>query len=148
MMVRHEAIADLSRDHHKALVQALAMKRADERTAASVAADFVTFFDDHGNRHFEIEEQVLLPLYAEFAGSGVVEDAAVARVLREHVVLRARVAVLRSGDAEAGYVNETGELLDAHIRHEERQLFGQIERALTDEQLARLGSAVRAAEER
>ena len=147
-MIRHEAIAELSRDHHQALVQAMALKRATDENAAEVAANFVRFFDEEAQHHFEIEEQVLLPLYAKFVGLEVSTDRLVVQVLHEHLELRALVETLRATapDVDPVLVRELGQRLDGHVRHEERKLFPQIQAALSEQQLAELAVAVLAAE--
>lgn len=147
-MIRHPAIAELSRDHHQALVQAMALKRAKDANAAQVAAEFVVFFDAEAQRHFEIEEQVLLPHYALFAGLEVAVDPLIAQMLREHVEIRAMVETLRRGEFDTALVREAGQRLDAHVRHEERKVFPKIQESLSDEQLTDLAIVVEAAESR
>jgi hemerythrin-like domain-containing protein len=143
---RNEALAPLSRDHHQALSRALALKRADDANAAAALRDMVEFFDAHGALHFRVEEEVLLPLYVRDGGADP-EDGAIARVLTDHVWIRARIAALRDAvQVPVEDVRELGARLDAHVRHEERVLFPAIEQALSAEQLERLGRAVAAAE--
>jgi hemerythrin-like domain-containing protein len=143
---RSEALAPLSRDHHQALYRALKLKRADESSAAEALRDMIEFFDSHGALHFNVEEQVLLPLYVRDGGADPTDEA-IARVLTDHVWIRARIAALRvAGEAHAADLRELGERLDDHVRHEERVLFPAIEQALSAEQLASLARAVEAAE--
>lgn len=145
-MRRHPALAPLSRDHHQALFRALALKRADAASAPAALGEMVEFFDQHGALHFRVEEEVLLPMYVREAGADP-RDEAIARVLTDHVWIRARIAALReAGAAPPEEVRELGERLDAHVRHEERVLFPAIERALSADQLERLARAVAAAE--
>jgi hemerythrin-like domain-containing protein len=147
-MIRHDAIAELSRDHHQALFQAMALKRATDENHGQVAADFVRFFDEHANRHFEIEEQVLLPEWAVLAGIEQTVDPIVTQMLREHVELRAMVRLLRAGDIDLAFVREVGQRLDAHVRHEERKVFPMIQQSLTDDQLQLLAQQMRVADGR
>lgn len=144
-MIRHPAIIELSRDHHQALRQAMVLKRATDETAAEVAAGFVAFFDDECQHHFEVEEQVLLPLFATYVGIEEMVDPVIAQMLREHVELRALVEQLRGGDASTQLVREAGQRLDSHVRLEERKLFPKIQKRLTDDQLNALATAVNTA---
>ena len=145
-MKRDESLTPLSRDHHQALHQALKLKRADETSAAEALRGMVEFFDAHGALHFRVEEEVLLPAYVRDGGADATEEA-IARVLTDHVWIRARIGALReSPDAPVEELRELGRRLDDHVRHEERVLFPAIESALTTEQLERLGRAVAAAE--
>lgn len=145
-MIRHEAIAQLSRDHHKALLQAIALKRATDENAAAVATAFNEFFAREGNLHFQIEEQVLLPSYARYAGVEVAVDPIVVQVLHEHVELRALALRIEAGENSAQLLRETGSRLDDHVRLEERKLFPKIQEQLTDAQLTELADAVSRAE--
>lgn len=145
-MIRHEAIAQLSRDHHQALLQAMRLKRATDETSDEVARAFVDFFDNECQHHFEVEEQVLLPLYCAWLGIELAVEPIVVQVVREHVELRSMVELLRAEPGNTQLVRETGQRFDGHVRLEERKLFPMIQNALTDEQLTQLAVAVEAAE--
>lgn len=145
-MKRDEALTPLSHDHHQALFRALQLKRCEADDAAAAVAGMIEFFDDHGSRHFRVEEDVLLPGYVRHGGVDS-DDEAIARVLTDHVWIRAKVEELRAADRiSVDAAHELGERLDEHVRHEERVLFPAIEAALSSEQLAQLGRAVAAAE--
>lgn len=139
-MKRAEALRSLSRDHHQALVVSMRLRRAEDPQAAAV--DFAQFFAEHGHRHFEIEEQVLLPLWSRL---GHVDAEGAARMAAEHLGIRTRALELAEQPTlEAAHA--LGEELDAHVRFEERQLFPAIEADLDDDALATLARAVAAAE--
>lgn len=135
-MKRHPALVALSHDHHHALVAALRLRRAaaaDDDPAPAVEA-FTSFFAAETAEHFREEEEWLFPLVAE-------SDEArplLVQVLLDHQRLRALVRTLVEGDGDVrATMAEAGELLEAHVRREERQLFPLIERlvrpALDDE---------------
>jgi len=138
-MKRSEALAPLSRDHHRGLFVALQLKRADAGTAARAREAFLNFFEREGARHFRAEEEVLLPAYARH---GEPDQPAVVRVLVEHVDLRRRAQDLAGGgEPDITELRELGERLEVHIRHEERVLFPMIEEALPRDELERLAAA-------
>jgi hemerythrin-like domain-containing protein len=140
---RSRELEALSRDHHKALYAALRLRRADEDSAADAAAAFLSFWREHGERHFEIEERLLLPAFAH--GGGDPRDELVARILTDHVEIRARA---RSVDPRSSpdELNELGERVAAHVRLEEDELFPLIERTLEPRALSELGAEIAAAE--
>jgi iron-sulfur cluster repair protein YtfE (RIC family) len=71
----------------------------------------------------------------------------VVRVLVEHVEIRRQASEVASGgDPGCAELRELGELLEGHIRHEERVLFPLIEDALPRDELRRLAVALEAAE--
>jgi hemerythrin HHE cation binding domain-containing protein len=125
---RSAALVELSREHHQALLRAIELKRAGPETAEEAWRRFLDFWESEGKAHFEEEEQELLPAYARVADP---RHPAVVRGLLEHVLIRARIAALREpGTPAAGDLNELGEWLDLHVRHEERVLFPLIEDAI------------------
>jgi hemerythrin-like domain-containing protein len=138
---RHAALQPLSRDHHVALVAAQRLRRATPATADDARRHFLTFWAEHGAQHFRVEEDVLLPV---FATHGDPEDERIARMLTDHVRIRARVLTL--GTAGVDELQALGEELAAHVRLEEREVFPLIEATLTDAQAAQLVEAVQRAE--
>lgn len=141
-MKRSEALAPLSRDHQHALYAALRLRRAHEATLRDAVEQFLRFFETEGRRHFEIEEQLLVPALPADDGEW---SAGVARVLDDHEAIRAGAEELRTRASMKSAV-ALGERLNDHVRFEERELFPLLERRLDDDALAALGEAVAAAE--
>ena len=143
-MKRSTALTLLSRDHHHGLFVAQGLRRATTPDAAEARSAFLDFWRAEGNRHFQIEEDVLLP---GFARRGPADHAAVVQVLVEHVDLRRRAQDLAGpGELPLEALHELGARLAGHIRHEEIVLFPLIERTLPERELADLGEAIAAAE--
>ena len=138
-MERSEELAPLSREHHVALAMALRLRRATDDDAAQVRESFLDFFEHESRAHFRAEEELLLPAFARHAPA---DDPDVVRVLVEHVEIRRRAADLAAGERPASDLNELGEILHDHVRHEERTLFPRVEEALTPEELAAVGRAL------
>lgn len=119
-MKRHQSLQDLSREHHTALALALAARRAassgDPQQVAATASHCVEVFAASLEPHFVVEETSLLPAMAQ-AG----EQELVARTLAEHAALRALLTDLPAGDAVT--LLRFADLLSAHVRFEERELF-------------------------
>ena len=140
-MKRHEALAQLSRDHHQALFQAMRLKRANEQDAAEVLENFLDFWADVGLLHFRAEDEVLLPAYSAHADASA---EPVVRVLVDHVEIRRAAHELGDarGTVDIELLHALGERLEAHVRHEERVLFPMIEEALPDDELVRVARRV------
>lgn len=139
-MKRSEALAILSRDHHRALVVAQQLTRADEAAAGPARERFLSFWEQEGRHHFQLEEELLLPA---FAAHGDARHPLVLQVLGDHVSIRARAAAVAlsvAPDAEA--LHELGAELAAHVRLEERQLFPVIEQAMPADELLALARAL------
>jgi quercetin dioxygenase-like cupin family protein len=115
---RHPSLVALSHEHQHALVHARRLRRGE-------VAGFGEFFAVDLVRHFRQEEEAVFPLLAQ-AG---VEPPELVQALLEHQRIR---AVADQPDAALG------ELLERHIRLEERVLFETIQRTVPEESLARL----------
>jgi hemerythrin-like domain-containing protein len=143
-MKRSESLQQLSRDHHRALEAALKLRRAKDADADLARDQFLDFWRSHGELHFRVEEDVLLPGAAPRVDP---TDPAVVRVLTEHLEIRRRADELGARSVpEVQELRSLGELLNDHVRHEERVLFPMIEQALSDEELARLAQDIEEAE--
>jgi hemerythrin-like domain-containing protein len=139
-MKRSEALAELSRDHHQALVVALRLRRATTAGAASAVAGFRDYFESVGDRHFDLEEAILLPALVEEGEWAALTE----RVREEHRALRASGTRVLRDEADVSELHELGEALDAHVRFEERELFPFLEQRLTVAQLIDLGRRLEA----
>jgi hypothetical protein len=142
-MKRSEPLRSLSRDHHRALSVAQRMRTADDR--AEVAEAFLEFWKGHGEPHFRVEEEVLLPCWGLL---GTVDREAAAQLSSEHLRIRTAAMALDVGRYPLDRIGEFGIELAAHIRFEERELFPMIEEDLGAQRLDRLAAVVAAAEER
>ena len=140
-MKRSDALAPLSRDHHQALSVAMGLRRATEADLGAAIERYTSFLEGHERRHFDVEEAVLLPALPE---SDPDWAAGCARVRADHERLRQGLPA----GASVEEAREMGELLAAHVRFEERELFELLESRLDDGALARLGTAIEEAEAR
>ena len=148
-MKRAPELRYLSDHHHQGLVQARRLRRAatgEERTAPKETAEaFLKFWQEETTAHFREEEEVLLPILARYGGGA--GRGPVAQMLAQHAQIRGLVMEL-SDEARKGVVKpETleglGELLETHIRLEEREVFPLIEKVLPEEGLAEVASRLK-----
>jgi hemerythrin-like domain-containing protein len=142
-MKRHPALIPLSRDHHDGLVQALRLRRAardgDAAARLVAASEFVEFFRNEERVHLRDEEEVLFPLLLRRVSSqpALLREARVQHVQLEGFARKLDIAVA-AGSVDREPLDAAGELLAAHIRLEERQLFPLIEELVPDDELRRL----------
>lgn len=120
-MKRSAFLQNFSREHHAALKLAKLCERAAHTGIglADACGRVRTAFADELEAHFAREERELIPL---------LDDVLKGRLLAEHRGLRDLVVALGEGDAVA--LRAFGELLAAHVRFEERELFEFVERHL------------------
>jgi hemerythrin-like domain-containing protein len=113
----------------------------DQKGEGDSRERFLEFWRSESEQHFRIEEEIMLP------GSGLPgpdQDEEVARMLSEHLAIRRGAARLVDGESDPAGIVELAELLRAHVRFEERELFPRIERELDPESLSRLASKLEA----
>jgi len=140
-MKRAEALRPLSREHLSALLIAKKLREADD--VEQVSAAFLDFWREDGQHHFRVEEEVLLPTWAVHSE---VDRAGVSRMLEEHLAIRRQALRLEAGRLTVEEVRKLGELLNDHVRFEERELFPIVEQALDADSLDELAAAIEAAE--
>lgn len=134
-MKRCPGLQDLSREHHTALTFAAQLRRVasscDEVKLELACERAQSVFSEELLPHFREEEQRLLP-QLEAVGA----CALVARTLIEHRALQRLVRELEIPDGEM--LLRFADLLTAHVRFEERELFPEAEILLGAEALARI----------
>ena len=132
-MKRHPALVPLSHDHHHALVAAGRLRRAvDAPDAAAAATAFLRFFAAETIRHFREEEELLFPSVIEFEETREVLVQALLEHQRLHALTARLQQLVTTGGQVEDVMRELGELLEAHVRLEERRLFPLSERLLED----------------
>ncbi len=132
-MPRHPSLIGLSHDHHHGLALALrcrkqALGRLKPMGLAGLrerAAEFAAFFEKNLTRHFRAEEEILFPLMR----ASIPESAALLDdLLADHARLRAFLPPLAGDAGLAKHLFDAGDLLERHIRREERELFPLFEK--------------------
>jgi hemerythrin-like domain-containing protein len=134
-MKRCPELQDLSREHHTALKFALRWRRAaesgDEFKIDAACNQAREVFEAELLPHFREEEQCLLPRLEALGGSAIV-----ARTLIEHRAMHRLVRDLEIPDGDI--LLRFADLLTAHVRFEERELFEAAETLIGREALARI----------
>ncbi len=142
-MKRHSALIPLSHDHHHGLSEARRLRNAsndDDGTRQASVERFLRFYSDETVGHFRLEEERVLPLLTD---CGDPAESLVIRTLLEHQRIRSMAARLEAahatGDADRFLMRQLAELLERHIRFEERELFPYLEQTISTCALDRLG---------
>jgi hemerythrin-like domain-containing protein len=100
------------------------------------AKEFVDFFRISLVAHFRAEEEILFPLMrAVVPGSATLLD----ELLGQHEQLRQAVLQLEAGSGLAKVIFDLGDLLEGHIRKEERELFSLFEAHIDATQAETIG---------
>ena len=139
-MKRHQQLQPLSRQHHNGLLAAMLLKKGIKKAAdpKEMAAFILDFWQKDLAEHFKAEEDFLLPpLYkTDF------EKSLINILLQEHSQLRLYVNKLNQNSNDIESIALFADLLEQHIRFEERQFFPTAEKSLSEEQLTEIGKHI------
>ncbi|HMX30156.1 MAG TPA: hemerythrin domain-containing protein [Blastocatellia bacterium] len=143
---RHESLIPLSREHHYALMLCLRIHRGlkthqdDSAWLQSKAENVIRFLASDLIPHFQAEEEVLFPAMQPCDGA----TALLRELLAEHREMERLAAGLRQCEAGllAAQLNAFADLLEAHIRREERELFPLFEQQVTPEMAQQIGQGI------
>jgi iron-sulfur cluster repair protein YtfE (RIC family) len=157
MARRHDALIPLSQDHRSALALAFRLHNpappgpvtptTPASTPASRAAETLGFFEMHLIRHFEIEEELLFPALRRLGIPPPVEPGLIDRLEGEHhelAALRTRIAEATSEPALCAALTAFADLLERHVRTEERGLFVHFPGGLPQAAVRELQAAIHA----
>ena len=118
---RSQQLAPFSREHHEALVFIQRVKQGLKNgTAFAILRDYINWFWTNSlKNHFDKEEQLLLPQLSAGDNLGL-------QLIKEHQDIRNIV----SKELSEMQIVLFADILNAHIRFEERVLFPHIERSI------------------
>lgn len=102
-------------------------------------AEIQQIFGGEIQNHFDAEERELFPVAVRFAELSRLIDELIA----EHALLRDYFALATERTMDPGKLHDFAKKLSAHIRKEERELFESLQRLLTPEELASVGTALK-----
>jgi len=136
-ITRSEHIKRLSREHHFSLLfcwkirQGLKTNVPGERIRKYVHY----FWQQHLQPHFQDEEKILFVPIA---------DRHVQRAINEHKSIRQQIEHLSNypENKERKTLAKIADMVDEHVRYEERELFPHLERKLSKEQLEKIGKLI------
>lgn len=104
------------------------------------ADEVLNFYQTNLAVHLQAEEKVLFPFLRSLAPQSepIIND-----LVREHHEIRAAIAQLAAGAGLAKLVFDLGDLLERHIRREERELFPLFEQYATTSQAESVGAELK-----
>lgn len=144
MAKRSRALKPLSAEHHQALLVAFQVRKAVAGHAEAAGAP--RDMDGLMSLARRFEEKVLsahVSAEEELLGSHLSRDD-LARLRAEHRQLLSLLKEARSGPApqRRAPLVAFADLLERHVRWEERELFPRVEEGMAEEELARVGHAL------
>ena len=138
---RHKSLQPLSRDHHQGLILAQQLKKTAPTykgmpSELEQKRDFaISFYNSDLKSHFHNEEEILFAMVKNRDDN---VDRLIDDIVNEHRKLESLFLEIENSAELENKLDELGWLLEKHIRKEERNLFGEIEKILTDIELIEL----------
>ena len=136
-MVRDKSLIPLSRQHQHALALCVRIDRAAKAGKLALEswnAEVAGMFEQEITHHFAAEEEELFPACTRVPQLREL----VSELLQEHAELRRYFAQAADGQLGQEELMAFGEKLSAHIRKEERQLFEDVQKLMSEGDLAKL----------
>ncbi|MBK7630865.1 MAG: hemerythrin domain-containing protein [Ignavibacteriales bacterium] len=137
-MKRHPALIPLSQDHHQGLLLAQLIKK-DAPNYNGLPKDLIgkmnyaqEVYTDDLVQHFKDEEELVFPF---LKGKNEEVDKLISEILNEHILLKQKILALDKNSDLINQLDEIGNLLEGHIRKEERILFEKAQLLLNEEEL-------------
>lgn len=123
---RSKELAPLSREHHDGLLFAFKIRQGLKNGASvsKLKQYTIWFWQQHIKPHFYQEEKILLPHFPANHELAI-------RLSKEHEYIREFILSL-DRDADQATFGQLCDLLDDHIRFEEREVFAYLEKTLSE----------------
>ena len=124
-MKRHEALVQLSRDHHFGLLLCWKLKEGLKKdiSVERMSKYIVLFYEQNLKPHFAEEEETIFLILGN--SHPLIEEA-----ISQHRELEKMIS---DGFETPEQIQTFRDLLELHIRTEERQIFPEIENTATEE---------------
>jgi len=135
---RDKALHILSHDHHHGLILAQLIKKGSPQyknlpnTTEGKKDYSIKFYYDELIKHFTDEEKILFPV-VNGKDDGI--DELIEEIKTEHKNIKQLINWLESDEDVENTLDELGNILESHIRKEERDLFMKIQEILTEDEL-------------
>jgi len=144
-MWRHPSLHPLSHQHQHGLALTVLIDRGlrdqpGPGKTAELADKVQRMAEIELKGHFQVEEEVLFPSVRSALDSAEIID----ELISQHRELQGLVERLSAAPEQerSGILTEFGQLLARHIRLEERELFEQIQKQLSEDQIEALGREI------
>jgi iron-sulfur cluster repair protein YtfE (RIC family) len=144
-MKRHNSLISLSHDHHHGLILAQLIKKNAPKyknlpnTIDGKVEYTIYFYNTELVKHFRQEEEILFP---PSKGKDESLDILIGEIITEHKKIRILVEALKTKNHFEEILDELGNLLESHIRKEERKLFPEIEKVIAEDEMMKISNAM------
>ena len=136
-MKRNKNLRTLSWEHHDGLVVAFRLQQGLKKGVKipEMARYILHIWKNTLQLHFQREENAITPnLENKRDGKPLVKQ-----MMGEHKTFKNLITMIKVDKVSRNSIDEFAKLLNHHIRFEERELFPELERLATKEEMAKIG---------
>ncbi len=136
-MKRSDSLQPLSRQHHDELLSCLLIKKGVNKKAdLKLLTDFTNiFWKEDFIKHIKAEEEILIPFLVKHR----FEDRFINILKTDHSMIHAVLDRLNTFDRRHKIFEIFANLVEQHIRFEERFVFQKIQEQLSEKEMEELG---------
>jgi hemerythrin-like domain-containing protein len=140
---RNTAIAEFSKDHHFGLLLVWKIREGLKKSIElnRISRYILYFFQDSLIPHFKEEEEILFCLIPS-------DNALRMRAESEHSMFYKMVEELRNNPEDKQLIQNFADLLEKHIRFEERELFNFLQENISESGLQAVAAKLKAREQK
>jgi hypothetical protein len=138
---RNAAIAEFSRDHHFALLLVWKIREGLKKSieAERIGKYVLYYFETELMPHFKDEEELL---YSKIPSDNKLRVQAES----EHKAIYKMISDLQINQADKSLLQNFADILEKHVRFEERQLFNFLQDNTSETELSEIATALKARE--
>ena len=138
---RNAAIAEFSRDHHFALLLVWKIKEGFKKSvqAERISRYVLHIFEAELKPHFKGEEELL---YSKISSDNELRVQAEA----EHASIYKMIADLTNNNSDKELLQKFADTLESHVRFEERNMFNYLQENISESELTKIASELKARE--
>ena len=146
--MRHPSLVPLSHDHHHGLALALRCRKQSlgqirpmgQQGLRERAREFGEFYSHTLVKHFQAEEEILFPVLISLVPeSGPIIE----QLKKDHDQIRAANSQLAADSGLGKILFDLGDILERHIRKEERELFPLLEKRVSVHEAEGVGEGIK-----
>src|SRR5690349_17970214 len=135
---RHPAIIELSKDHHFALLFIWKIREGLKKSVEPerISRYIIHFFDTDLIKHFADEEEVLFNKIPP-------ENRLVKEAIEQHRSIKQIVVDIRNSVNDLNTLEQFADMLEKHIRFEERELFNYLQENISEATLQEVAASLK-----
>src|SRR5690348_675147 len=134
---RYKALVSFSKDHHFGLLLSWKIRQGIDKGVSSerISNYVLYFFENDLHKHFDEEEKMLFALLPS-------QDVLRKKAEAQHQSIYQLVKTIKANKDQQSVLKQLADVLEEHLRFEERELFNHIQQQVPPAELEKVSSRV------